>query len=148
MEYKDIKYRIGSKSEKGASYLVYIDARTARSELDSKFGEGYWQFECILGKDAVQGILKVYNKDLKEWVSYQDVGYNDNTQEPCKGGVSDALKRCAVHVGIGAFLYEAPFLWVSKDGFTKFDTKWPKLNPDAQKILEGNINKWYLTVKG
>jgi hypothetical protein len=135
---EDIQYRIGSKNAKGVTYLVYIDARTARKELDRRYGQGYWQFECTLGKDAVHGTLKVYNKELGEWVTYQDVGYNDNTDEPLKGGVSDALKRCAVHVGIGAFLYDAPFLWVPIDGLNG-----NRLNPDAEKILQGKIANWY-----
>lgn len=32
-----------------------------------------------------------------------------------KGAASDALKRCAVHFGIGRYLYELPKTWVAWD---------------------------------
>lgn len=143
---EDIKFKIGSTFDKsGAILLVYIDARTARRELNERFGFGNWQFGYSVNDDkSVHGVLKI--RQEKEWLSFEDVGYcgNNYSKEPLKDAVSDATKRCCVQVGIGEILYDAPFLWadwgmlkIGKDGKAK------KLLSDAEKIIQGKVNEWY-----
>lgn len=86
----------------------YIDARQVMDRLDDVVGpENWWAtFKVIPSDEAVVecsltvlGITKV------------DVGYSNNPgsdyeKEPFKAAYSDALKRAAVHFGVGRFLYE------------------------------------------
>ncbi len=48
-------------------------------------------------------------------VSKSDVG-TASQWEASKGCASDALKRAAVHFGIGRYLYALPQVWVDLDG--------------------------------
>lgn len=179
---EDIQYRIDRVVDnkvidnKGATLLVYIDARTARKELNEKFGFGNWQFSYTVNEDkSVHGVLKVHqrksmlaimNEDKKAgrisepewdrmyeklfgidgWLEFHDVGYcsNSYSNEPLKDAVSDATKRCAVQVGIGAFLYDAPFLWATWDQL-KINSKGKPtgLTDDGDKIIRGRIESWY-----
>lgn len=165
----DIKYRVGStgKTRDGgdfATFLIYIDARTAMDELDAKFGELNWQFKWE--KDpaatwAIRGILKVWSKSQSEWVEFHDVGYPEATKterwdtntseykklttddsEWQKDAISDAMKRCAVQVGIGRELYRAPFLYTEEVKKNKYG-KVTGVNEIGKKLIEANIAKWY-----
>ncbi|MCA1572759.1 MAG: hypothetical protein LC798_21195 [Chloroflexi bacterium] len=51
-------------------------------------------------------------------VTRSDVGM-PSSQEPIKGAYSDALKRAAVHFGIGRELYELPRIYVKLDDYKK-----------------------------
>ncbi len=161
---EDIKFRIaqtGIKDGQGwATCLIYIDARTANRELNKKYGEGNWMFkwEEIGSKFAVKGILKVFNKRHGMWLTYEDVGYaqdskkfdwksgskevaDPDTTECLKDAVSDAKKRCCVQVGIGEMLYEAPLLWTQK--VIVKDDRVKKLSPIGEKEIQEKINVWY-----
>lgn len=158
----EINYRVGSTGLKGgktpyAMFLVYIDARTASRELDEKY-EGKWSFKWsqVEGMTwAIKGKL-VIKKEHGQF-TYEDAGYpNDfkKSQDPndsqwLKDAISDALKRCAVQAGVGRFLYDAPFLYTeeiftrNKNGKEVFS----KLNPMGKKMIKGDIDKWFKTVK-
>lgn len=146
---EEIKYRIGTYFDnRGASILIYIDSRAARRELNLKFGFGNWQFTYSLNPDnSVHGALLIKQKD--EWLKFEDVGYctNSNSEEPLKDAVSDALKRCAVQVGVAEELYDAPFLWVPEEGLKKSNGKVKGILDDQKKIIEGNITKWYDSIR-
>ena len=85
----------------------YIDARTAMQRLDDTLGLSGWEFhiKTVIGGDKVVGSLTVHTPDGSR--THEDVGYpnGDQDEEPLKSAVSDALKRCAVHVGVGRHLY-------------------------------------------
>lgn len=153
----DIKYRVSRLTTNGAIFLIYIDMRTCARELDLLYGELNWQFDWSKVENqewAVKGILKVWNKELKEWVLKNDVGYPNeaktyeggNDFQWMKDAVSDSLKRCGVQANVGRELYDAPFLYTEeietytgKDGKKRFK----KLTPMGEKMIEGTINKWY-----
>lgn len=159
-----IKYRVGTFKDTGkkqfATFLIYIDARTAEDELDKEFKMFNWQFrwEQVEGqKWAVKGFLKVRQGTDAEWITREDVGYPQEMKrkkgiddsEWLKDAVSDALKRCAVQFGIGRELYSAPFLYTEevncyqgKDGKSRLNSYKP-LTDMGKKMIEGNIDKWY-----
>lgn len=90
--------------------IYYIDARTVIERLNSVC-PGEWTFETELlhaPMPGVQGDKWVFKGRLTVCgVWHEDVGMNDNEKyfDPPKSAVSDALKRCAVHFGIGIELY-------------------------------------------
>jgi hypothetical protein len=88
--------------------LSYITARQVMDRLDEVFGVFGWQvkFEAMDPRN-VKCSLSV-NVD-GEWITKEDFGFSDNENSAdsgIKGAASDALKRAAVHFGIGRFLYD------------------------------------------
>lgn len=155
---QDIKFRIGSSGQKGqenwAMCLIYIDSRTAMDELDAKFGQLNWRFDweqILTDKWAIRGMLEVYNKELKEWIKFVDVGYpqeekkrtDGDNSEWIKDAVSDALKRCSVQVGIGRELYDAPMLYTTETLINDKTGKVRGLTNTGKQMIQGSIDKWY-----
>jgi hypothetical protein len=141
---EEIKYRVDRvKQDKYVTLLIYIDARAARRELNEKFGFGNWQFSYTVNEDkSVHGVLRV--RQETDWLVFEDVGYCSNafTKEPLKDAVSDATKRCAVQVGIGEELYDAPNLkvyWENLDAYGKQ----VYLKDHAKRDIESQIDAWY-----
>ena len=118
----------GSKAGRAwAQYLIYKDARVDQRILDDTVGPEYWQksYEFLDGK--LYCTISIWNKELKAWVSKQDVGTESNT-EPEKGMASDAQKRAATVWGIGRELYTAPQIFVSlAEG--EYDVRGDKVYP-------------------
>jgi len=127
----DVKYRIQgyNRKKEGDHYpegtrgqkVAYIDARLVMDRFDEVFTPARWQFQWEhVGDGAVKGVIGVLLDG--EWVWKQDVGYPNNPgdgakQEALKAAVSDALKRTAVHWGVGRFLYDLPRVWVDVDKY-------------------------------
>jgi len=101
----EIEWRVQRVHSGGtsASLIAYVTARAVMDRLDLVFGvDGYSvEYRTIeLGKHAgfmcritAGGVTKEDISDLTD-------------VEPLKGGVSGALKRCAVLFGIGRYLYD------------------------------------------
>lgn len=160
---KDIKYRVNTfkdlPKKTFATFLVYIDARTAMDELDGKYGEGNWEFNWRKVPDekwAVRGRLKVYTKDRS--LVRHDVGYpadnktykSSDGSQWLKDAISDALKRCAVQFGIGRELYDAPFLYTEEVKVytdAKGKARYKGLTSMGEQLIEGTITKWYDKLK-
>jgi hypothetical protein len=108
--------------------LPYIDARSVMRRLDAAVGPGNWSFDFEpLAPDGkmVKGRLTVLG------VTKCDAGEASTEDEPLKSAVSDALKRCAVHFGIGRYLYYLPRLWAPYDAQKRRFTEPPRLDPAA-----------------
>lgn len=107
----EIDWRVGAtydgRDGKMGMLLGYIDARLAMEKLDALDANWSSRMEPFrLGdKDGVRCSLTVNG------VTREDVGTASDT-EPLKGAVSDALKRAAVHFGIGRELYDLPSIAV------------------------------------
>lgn len=89
--------------------VAYIDARAVQGRLDSVVGPGNWEFDFeVIHADPtgvmIKGRLEVLGCTKCEMGEHWRAGDKD-TVEMGKSAVSDALKRCAVHFGIGRFLY-------------------------------------------
>lgn len=101
-------------SQKSGLVLTFIDARAVQERLDEAFG-GEWDFTWepmpeYGNKLAVKGIIRAAG------IERQDVGQANGEEEPYKSAVSDAMKRAAVHFGIGRYLYALPQIWWPMDG--------------------------------
>lgn len=111
---EETEFRVQSAFDAGGKrkgvVVAYIDARAVMDRLDEIVGPASWSFDWTpLVMDAkevrsAKGTLTICG------VSKSDVGDAGPT-EPTKACVSDALKRAAVHWGIGRYLYGVPVLF-------------------------------------
>ena len=123
--FKNVKWRKGYKNGKD---LVYIDARDVMDRLDTVFGIDGWQtkYEYLGGRMICNLSVRF---DL-EWITKSD-GAGDSNIEGEKGGISDSLKRAAVLLGIGRYLYNPnsfnanrePASWATPEGFDELMEK-------------------------
>lgn len=113
----EIEVRIGQINEKGATLLLYKDARVDMVLLD-ELGKP-WKREHQLIDGKLFCTVSVWNSEINQWESRQDVGTESNTEKE-KGQASDSFKRACVNWGIGRELYSAPFIWISADKYSSF----------------------------
>lgn len=107
---EEVEVRVGTCSEKGATLLLYKDARCDMRILDETFGPFGWSssFEEVRGE--LFCTIEIKGPDGL-WVSKQSNGSPSN-MEAEKGRASDAFKRAGFMWGIGRELYSAPFIFV------------------------------------
>jgi len=125
----EIEVRVGNINEKGASLVLYKDARVDMNMLDEVVGVTNWQRKhyelkghiyCSVGIKAVH--LEGGGNNSDEWVWKDDAGSESN-QEAVKGEASDSFKRACFNWGIGRELYTAPFIWIGSDKYKPFTNK-------------------------
>lgn len=116
---EEIEVRVATIKEKGASLLLYKDARVDMNILDES-GE-VWKREHFTINGKLFCRVSIYDKELKMWVEREDVGVESNT-EATKGEASDSFKRACFNWGIGRELYTAPFIWVDGGLISMYDT--------------------------
>lgn len=108
----EIECRVAMTSDKGASLLLYKDARADMIILDETVGAENWQREHT--RDNANCIVSIWDSTKKQWICKEDTGTESNTEKE-KGLASDSFKRACVNWGIGRELYTAPFIWVPAD---------------------------------
>ena len=113
---EDIEWRIqrsGMKNGKPwAMVLAYVTSRAIMQRLDDEVGPENWRNEFATGPSG--GVLcGISIKVGGEWVEKWD-GAENTDIESIKGGLSGAMKRAAVHWGIGRYLYRL------ESGFANF----------------------------
>lgn len=108
---KDIEWRVqqGGVSGGGKPYalvLAYVTNRAIQSRLDDVFGVFGWKnvYNDMDGKGVECGI-SIYNHKTSEWITKYDAA-DETDIEGTKGGRSNAMKRAAVQLGIGRYLYK------------------------------------------
>lgn len=124
----EIEFLPRAQSNGKALGLAYIDARTVMNRLDAVVGPGNWTFDFdVIAPDGkmVRGRLTVLG------VTKCDAGEASTEEEILKSAVSDALKRCAVHFGIGRYLYYLPRVWAPYDAQKRRFTETPRLDRAA-----------------
>lgn len=110
----DIEWRIQSSGfSNGSPWAIavpYVTNRAIMDRLDSVCGKSGWQNEFRPGPaGGVICRLSIYVND--RWITKED-GAENTEKEPVKGGLSGAMKRAAVHFGIGRYLYNLPIEFV------------------------------------
>lgn len=121
----EVKFRqIGKPSGNRALATAYIDARAVMDRLDEVLGPDNWNdtYE-VLASGSVVCTLRVRwpgkeSGEFRDWGTiHQDVG--SESEQPggdrIKAAFSDALKRAAVKLGIGRYLYHIKNQWVDYD---------------------------------
>lgn len=103
--------------------VCYVSNRAIMQRLDDAFGPDGW--ENILAAGPAGGVIC----GLKcRWESGWTIRWDgaENTDiDPVKGGISNSMKRAAVHYGIGRYLYnlEASFAVIHDKGAYNGKTK-------------------------
>lgn len=141
----EIECRVGTINDKGLTLLIYKDARVDMNILDESGVK--WKREHQVIGSKLYCTVSIWDADIKEWVSRQDVGTESYT-EATKGEASDSFKRACFNWGIGRELYSAPFIWIPKASYTattnkagkpttydKFSVEKIKYNEDTREII-------------
>ena len=107
---ESIDFRVQSVN-KGwyATILAYKDARVDMNRLDEVVWAWYWKREHFDWNTKCR--VSIYNKEIKEWVSKEDIGTESNTESE-KGLASDSFKRACFNWGIGRELYDYPVIQI------------------------------------
>ena len=108
----EIDVRIATINQKGASLLLYKDARCDMNILDETVGAFNWKRSHT--RENANCVVSLWDENKKEWVSKEDTGTESFTEKE-KGLASDSFKRACFNWGIGRELYTAPFIYVSAD---------------------------------
>ena len=122
LQANEIECRVGHSTAKGASLLLYKDARVDMRMLDEIYGPTNWERYHEVVNGNLFCTVRVWDSEKGCWVSKQDVGTESNTEKE-KGGASDSFKRACFNWGIGRELYTAPFIWVTLTDADKTDGK-------------------------
>lgn len=108
----EIDIRVAQINEKGASLLLYKDARCDMNILDESVGPMGWMRQH--SRENANCTVSLWDEDKQMWISKEDTGTESNTEAE-KGLASDSFKRACFNWGIGRELYTAPFIFVSAD---------------------------------
>lgn len=102
-----------TKDKKRALMVAFVNARAVMDRLDAVCPNDWsFEIEVIAGAPTptVKGRLTVLG------TMREDIGEaGEGEAATLKAAVSDALKRCAVHFGVGRYLYDLPLQWVDWD---------------------------------
>jgi hypothetical protein len=122
--------------------IAYLDARLVEDRLDAVFGPGGWQDSYdVLPSGDVVCTLRV--RIDGEWVEKSDVGGQSEQQDEgdrVKAAFSDALKRAAVKLGVGRYLYRLGGQWVDYDEKARQFKRTPTLPEWALPKPNGSQN--------
>ncbi|HEY7309660.1 MAG TPA: Rad52/Rad22 family DNA repair protein [Gemmataceae bacterium] len=118
-------------SVKGNKALAaaYLDARAVMQRLDCVFGVGGWKDAYRL-TDGGSVVCTLSVKVDGEWIDKTDVGSpseQPDDGDKLKAAFSDALKRAAVKLGVGRYLYRLPRQWLDYDPQARRFTRSPQL---------------------
>ena len=105
----EVEVRAAQVSQKGASFLLYKDARVDQIILDETVGPLNWQRSH--SRDNANCTVSIWDYEKLQWVSKEDTGTESNTEKE-KGLASDSFKRACFNWGIGRELYTAPRIWI------------------------------------
>ncbi len=115
---EQVRWKPQVVTDSGKALAVpYVDPRVVTERLDQVVGGGWafhWEPLGVQGDRLVVKssltILGVTREDVGEYV------LSDREQaDPWKSAVSDALKRAAVHFGVGRYLYWLEAVWCDYD---------------------------------
>lgn len=130
----DVKWLPKTVKGDKAQAIAYLTARAIEDRLDDVLGPDNWQDDYeVLPEGSVICRLRVRFEPTErpnDWVVKTDVG-NPSAQpdagDRLKAAFSGGLKRAAIKLGIGRYLYKLPMSWVPYDTQKKYFSDKPKL---------------------
>lgn len=108
---EEIECRVAMINEKGASLLLFKDARVDQKILDETFTPLGWCRSHQILEGNLYCTVSIWDEEKRQWISKQDVGTMSYSEKE-KGQASDSFKRACFNWGIGRELYTAPFIWI------------------------------------
>ena len=124
---EDLEWRVqqAGSNQNGfwARIIAYVTNRAIQNRLDNVVGAFAWRnkFSPLPNSVGDGAMCALSIKFENEWVTKYDG--SENTQiEAIKGGLSGAMKRSAVHWGIGRYLYDVEAMYaicISDEQFKK-----------------------------
>ena len=114
----EIDVRVAQINQKGATLLLYKDARCDMNILDETVGAFNWKRSHT--RDNANCVVSLWDENKKEWVSKEDTGTESFTEKE-KGLASDSFKRACFNWGIGRELYTAPFIYVPAEKINMYE---------------------------
>jgi hypothetical protein len=128
-EADEVKFKPAVVSGNRALALGYVTARAVQDRLDQVLGVGGWQddYEVLEGGSV---LCRLRVRLGGEWVTKCDVGSpseQPDDGDKMKAAFSDALKRAAVKLGVGRYLYRLPQQWCDYDPHKRQFTRPPAL---------------------
>jgi hypothetical protein len=141
-----LRFKIQNAAEDAAQVAAYIDARLVFDRLDHVCGQKWWAtYEALPGALIPPPVDR--NGELREpppvyvrcrltlyGVAREDVGEG---QDP-KAAFSDAIKRAAVHFGVGRALYAMRLPWL-RDGDGESELR---RNRKGRLVLDRRTETW------
>ena len=128
----EIEVRVGAVGAKGATMLLYKNARVDMAILDETFGAENWQRDHKEVKGNLYCGIGIWDDKKACWVWKWDCGTESNTEKE-KGEASDSFKRAGTNWGIGRELYTSPFIFLpvatveyKQGNYTKYKLYNPK----------------------
>jgi len=116
-EIRDVKFLPKNVRGNRALAMPYISARNVMDRLDEVFEICGWQDNYdVLNDGSVVCRLAVMIGEV--WVTKTDVGSpseQPDAGDRLKAAFSDGLKRAAVKLGVGRYLYSIPPIWADYD---------------------------------
>jgi hypothetical protein len=138
----EMEWRVQMQTKTGKLVVVpYITNRCVMDRFDKAFGWQGWQNEIIEINGGflcrITVTIPSQNGEPPTILTKTD-GASRTDIEPVKGGISDAMKRCAVQFGVGRNLYDYPRVFIETPD--KFIPDWATKQLDAlvQKINDGS----------
>lgn len=125
---EEVKWKPQATKGDRAMAIAYIDARCVMDRLDEVLGLGNWEATYRPCGESIVCSLRI--RIDGEWVTHEDVGSlseQPDDGDKLKAAFSDALKRAAVHIGIGRYLYRLPNQWVPYDQSKRRFAEQPRL---------------------
>lgn len=116
-EEHDIEWRVqrsGAMPSGGSGWAIviaYVTNRAVQQRLDDVFGVEGWENVYQKSEDGKGYLCGLKVKFGDTWVTKWD-GAEYTNVEPLKGALSGAMKRAAVQLGIGRYLYNIDEQWV------------------------------------
>jgi len=153
LDKEDVELRIGTTNGGGFSLLLYKTARTDAKRLNDVLGFRWSNKHFYDNKGLLCCTISVYDDELKQWIDRTNVGTESQTEKE-KGSYSDSFKRAGFLVGIGAELYNSPFVWI-KWNMEKVGQRFKPVNffPSNldivdYEIIEGHFKKLSIAYNG
>jgi hypothetical protein len=123
---RHIKWKPHVVKDGKALAIPYVDVKTVMKRLNDVLGVEGWQDEYeFLPNGSCLCRLSIRVGD--SWIVKTDVGSPQPGGDPAKTAVSGALKRAALRLGIGRYLYGVEKSWLPYDHIKKCFIQQPTL---------------------
>lgn len=138
---KDVKWKPQSVSGNRALAVPFVDVRVVQDRLDEVLGVLGWQDTYVVC-DGGSVVCRLSVRSGQEWITKEDVGSpseQPDAGDRLKASFSDALKRAAVKVGVGRYLYKMKPQWVDYDPQKRQFVRTPKIPDEFLPVAKTKV---------